>query len=49
MEADTLMVELPSENKATRSPLVMGIWTQHQGKYLTKAHTLKCSHYGKIQ
>lgn len=44
MEADVLMVELPSENKVTDSSLVVGVGTQHCGEYLTKAHTLKCSH-----
>lgn len=44
MEADLLMVELPSENEVTDSLLVVGVWTQHWGKYLTKAHTAKCSY-----
>lgn len=43
-----LVVELPCENKVTDSSLVMGVWTQHWGKYLTKAHTVKSSQYGKI-
>lgn len=29
MEADLLMVELPSENEVTDSLVVVGVWTQH--------------------
>lgn len=37
-EAGFLVVEL-----VTNSLLVIGVWTQHRGKYLTKAHTVKGS------
>lgn len=36
-----LVTELPCENKVTDSSLVTGVWTQHWGKYLTKARTVK--------